>query len=348
MKHYQTLEVDKNASKEEIKKAYRKLAIKYHPDKNPGDTAAEEKFKEIGAAYEILSDDQKRAQYDRFGDNPQQQNFDGFGGFGNFDGFEDILNSVFGAGRGGGGFRQQKKGGDIKVTLEVSLEDVLNGTKRRIKYEKNGKCDTCNGVGGTDVKTCTTCNGSGTRTTMRSTPFGQQVSQTTCNACGGKGKMVGNKCKSCNGSTTKKVYEIVEIDIPAGIGSGMQFGIPGKGNEVSDGVPGDLLVQFNYVEDKKFKREGNDLKTTEYISIADAVLGYKSHLKTPMGNIDINVEPGTESGHVYQFTGKGVPVLQPDGTSRGRGSLFVEVVVEIPKKLTDKQKKLFVELKKYI
>lgn len=339
--YYETLGVGKDASQDEIKKAYRKMAIEHHPDKG-GD---EEKFKEAAEAYETLSDEQKRKEYDMFGSGGGQR-FQGHGFDMNdiFSQFGDIF---------GGGFSQHyqrsqpKKGRDLRVQVQVTLNDVIFGSSKKIKYQRNDKCQPCNGKGGTDLRDCLSCSGTGHRTITQQTPFGRIQQTAPCNNCNGSGKNVFNKCSSCNGEGVKSKEEVIDINIPAGVGEGMNLTMGGYGNHIRDGVAGDLQILIDEIPHHKFKRQGNDLYCEEWISIPDAVLGTKIKLETPHGELSFNVDPGTESGKILTAKSKGVPNLAPNGQTYGSGDLHIKVSIRIPKKLTTEEKQTFETLKSY-
>jgi len=339
--YYETLGVGKDASQDEIKKAYRKLAIEHHPDKG-GD---EEKFKEAAEAYETLSDEQKRKEYDMFGSGGGQR-FQGHGFDMNdiFSQFGDIF---------GGGFSQHyqrsrpKKGRDLRVQVQVTLVDVMFGSSKKIRYNRNDKCQPCDGKGGTDLRDCLSCSGTGQRTMSQQTPFGRIQQTAPCNNCNGSGKNVFNKCSSCNGEGVKSKEETIDINIPAGVGEGMNLTMAGYGNHIRDGVAGDLQILIDEVPHHKFNRQGNDIYCEEFISIADAVLGTKITLDTPHGNLSFNIDPGTESGKILTAKGKGVPNLAPNGHAYGSGDLLIKVSIRIPKKLTPDEKQTFETLKSY-
>jgi molecular chaperone DnaJ len=335
---YDILGVEKNASQDEIKKAYRKKALEYHPDRG-GD---EVKFKQAAEAYETLSDDQKRREYDMYGGRPPGQGGRGFNMDDVFSQFGDIFGNPF-----GGAFtnQRQRRGNDLRVQMSVTLEEVLNGTTKKVKYKRQHPCGSCNGRGGTDVRTCTTCGGAGVRTVTQHTPFGS-ISQTMpCNACGGSGQKIMNRCSPCGGAGTISKDETVEVSIPKGVASGMSMNMAGYGNHVKDGQPGDLHVLIDEVPHPRYKREGNNLICEEWISISDAVLGVNLKVETLVGESLIQIFGGCESGKTFTVPGKGVPFISRNGYTEAPGSLFVKVNVSIPKSLNDRQKELFSELR---
>ena len=351
--YYEVLGVQKGASAEEIKKAYRKLAVKYHPDKNPGNKEAEEKFKEAAEAYSVLSDETKKARYDQFG----HAGVDGAGpdfsgGFGNLN---DILTDLFGGGFGGfsgfggfgggfgGGQRQQRvhRGRDIRVRVKLTLEEIAHGVEKEISIEKSVPCPDCGGRGAknsSDIKTCPACNGTGQVQRVVNSFLGQTVTYSTCQQCGGEGKIISNPCRTCNGTGLVRQRETIKVKIPAGVEAGMQLTIQGEGHAAkNNGINGDLLVVIEEVEHPLFKREGTNLFHTEIISITDAMLGCELSVPCLDGSYKIKVEPGTQSGKVVKLRGKGLPALNGYGT----GDLYVKLAVWIPKKLSKEEKALF-------
>jgi len=338
--YYDILGVKKDATQDEIKKAYRKMAIEHHPDKG-GD---ENKFKEAAEAYEILSDSQKKQEYDMFGSSGGGQRYQSHG----FN-MEDIFSQfgdIFGSGFSQHYQRSQpKRGRDLRVQVQLTLEDVVFGTTKKIKYQRNNKCSPCDGRGGTDVRDCLSCNGSGHRTVSQQTPFGRIQQTAPCNNCSGSGKNVFNKCSSCEGEGVLSNEESIDINIPAGVGNGMNMTMQGYGNYIRDGIAGDLQVLIQEIPHSKFSRQGNDLYCQEWISISDAVLGTHFEVETPRESIKIKVDPGTESGKVFTINSKGVPNLASNGRSYGSGDLHIQVNVKIPKDVSTQQKEIFEKLK---
>ena len=353
--YYEILGVNKNASADEIKKAYRKLAIKYHPDKNPGNKEAEEKFKEAAEAYSVLSDADKKAKYDQFG----HAGVDGAGpdfsgGFGNLN---DILNDLFGGAFGGfgagfgsgfgGGRRQERvyKGRDIRVRAKLTLEEIANGVEKEISIEKSVPCPDCGGRGAknsSDIKICPACNGSGQVQRVVNSFFGQTVTYSTCQQCGGEGKIISNPCHKCSGSGLVRQRETIKVKIPAGVESGMQLTVQGEGHAAkNNGINGDLLVVIEELEHPLFKREGTNLFHTAIISMIDAVLGCEITVPCLDGTYKIKVEPGTQSGKIVRLKGKGLPSLN----GYGNGDLYVKLAVWIPKKLNKEEKAMFESLR---
>lgn len=336
MNYYDILGIEKNATEDQIKKAYRKKAMEHHPDKG-GDEA---KFKEATEAYDVLSDENKRSQYDRYG------KVDGNNGFGGFS-MDDIF-SQFGDIFGGGGFgnRQRvRKGSDLRAIVSVTLEEILFGTNKKIKYKRYKSCDPCGGKGGTDEKVCTTCGGQGQRVFTQQTPFGRFQQVSACNDCSGTGNVPLNKCKTCNGEGVINQDEEVSVDIPKGVINGMQLTLQGSGNSIKGGVNGDLIIQIEEILHDKFKRVDGDIITEEWINISEAVLGTKIQIKTPHGDTNLVIEPGCPSGKTYNFNGKGIPTIAQNGQYYGIGNMYVKVNVNIPKVLTSDQKELFTKLK---
>ena len=353
--YYEVLGVDKNASADEIKKAYRKLAVKYHPDKNPGDKEAEEKFKEAAEAYSVLSDADKKAKYDQFGHAGVDGSAPDFsGGFGNLN---DILNDLFGGGFGGfggfgGGFgggrgsqRQQKvyRGRDIRVRVKLTLEEIAKGVEKEISIERSVPCKDCGGKGArnsSDIKTCSACNGTGQVQRVVNTFLGQTVTYSTCQQCGGEGKVISNPCRSCGGTGLVRKRETIKVKIPAGVEAGMQMSISGEGHAAkNNGVNGDLLVVIEEQEHPNLKREGNNLYCTKIVSLPDAILGGEVEVPGIDGSHKIKVEPGTQSGTVVRLRGRGLPTVNGYG---GTGDLYVKIAVWIPKKL-EKDDKAVIE-----
>ena len=355
--YYEVLGVDKSASADEIKKAYRKLAIKYHPDKNPGDKEAEEKFKEAAEAYSILSDADKKARYDQFGHAGVDGAAPDFsGGFGNLN---DILNDLFGGAFGGGfggfsgfgggfggGQRQQQRvyrGRDIRVRVKLTLEEIAKGVEKEISIEKSVPCQECGGRGAknsSDIKTCSACNGTGQVQRVVNSFLGQTVTYSTCQQCGGEGKVITNPCRSCGGTGLVRKRETIKVKIPAGVEAGMQLTIQGEGHAAkNNGINGDLLVVIEEQEHPNLKREGNNLYYTKIISMPDAILGADVEIPCLDGPYKIKVDAGTQSGTVVRLRNKGLPTVNGYG---GTGDLYVKFAVWIPKKL-DREEKAVIE-----
>ena len=340
--YYEVLEVTKTASSEEIKKAYRKMALKYHPDKNPGDTVAEEKFKEAAEAYEVLSDSNKRARYDQFGHAGVGGNGGFGGGFGGGMNMEDIFSQfgdIFGGHFGGGGFggfgggqRQQVRGTNLRVRIKLNLEEMVNGTQKTIKVKKMKL------AAGATSKTCPTCHGSGVQVKVMNTMFGQMQTQTHCGTCQGMGKVADKIPSGANSQGLVKEEEEVTISIPAGAREGIQLNVRGKGNDAPfGGNPGDLLVVVEEEIDATIKREGDNLHQELYVSFAEAALGTTKEVPTVGGKVKIKVDAGTQSGKILRLSGKGLPSID----SYGKGDMFVHINVWTPQKLSKEQKEFF-------
>ncbi|RNC89460.1 MAG: molecular chaperone DnaJ [Allomuricauda sp.] len=336
--YYEVLGVSKGASAAEIKKAYRKKALEYHPDKNPGDTKAEELFKKSAEAYEVLSDPDKRAKYDQFG----HAAFEG-GGFGGggmnmddiFSQFGDIFGSAFGGGFGGfGGFGGQRrvKGSNLRIRVKLNLEEIANGVEKKVKVRRKVQAD------GVTYKTCPTCNGTGQMTKITNTILGRMQTATTCSTCGGAGQTIDKRPSDADAQGLKVAEETVSIKIPAGVEDGMQLKVSGKGNGApGDGIPGDLLVAIETEEHPTLKREGDNLHYDLYISISEAVLGSSKEIDSVGGKVRIKLESGIQSGKILRLRGKGIPSLN----SYGSGDLLVHVNVWTPKELTKEQREFF-------
>ncbi len=348
--YYEVLGVSKEATKEEIKKAYRKQALKYHPDKNPGDKKSEENFKEAAEAYEVLSNEEKKARYDRYGHAGVGGSANGFSGHGMtvediFSSFGDIFGDAFGGFSGfGTGSRRGKrvsKGTNLRIKVKLTLQEIATGTEKKVKVTKYDTCDTCKGTGAADassMSTCTTCHGSGHVTRITNTMLGQMQTTAVCPTCGGEGKIITKKCATCYGEGIVQKEEVIRINIPAGVAKGMQMTVGGKGNAPRrGGVNGDLLVVFDEEEHPDLIREGNDLIYNLFVSIPDAVLGTHVEVPTVENNVKIKIEPGTQPGKILRLRGKGLPEVN----GYGRGDLLVNVNVWIPRNMTRDEMKLF-------
>ena len=349
--YYEVLGVQKNATKDEIKKAYRKQALKYHPDKNPCNKEAEEKFKEAAEAYEVLSSDEKRARYDQYGHGGMGNNFGG--GFGGgmtmddiFSSFGDIFGDAFGGGfgrssRGGRSSQRVNKGTNIRVKVKLTLEEFAKGAEKKIKVTKYVPCSTCGGTGAaspSDVVTCSACGGTGHTVRVMNTILGQMQTSAPCNVCGGEGKVISKKCPKCYGEGIVKAEEVIPLSIPAGLSPGMQLSVSGKGNAARrGGINGDLILVIDEEPHPELIREGNDLIYNLFISIPDAILGTHVEVPTIEGKARIKIDAGTQGGKILRLRGKGLP----DVNGYGRGDLLVNINVWVPKNLTREEQKTF-------
>ena len=352
--YYEVLGVSKSATPEELKKAYRQLALKYHPDRNPGDKEAEEKFKEAAEAYEVLSNPEKRQRYDQFG-------FAGMSGAGGYSGqgmsmddifsqFGDLfadfgLGSFFSGGFGGSrsGGTVRERGGNIRVKVKLNLQEIEKGVKKKIKVNKYVTCDHCHGSGSEDgsTDTCPTCKGRGQVVRTVNSLFGQMQTASTCPNCGGTGKVIKNKCSHCHGDGIVKGEEVIDIDIPAGVGEGMQLTMRGKGGAgPHNGVNGDLYVLIEEEPHPELERDGSNLIYNLFISVPQAILGTDAEVPTVSGKVRVKIAPGTQSGKILRLRGKGLPNVN----SYGSGDLLVYVNVWIPKKLSKEEEKMLQSL----
>ena len=346
--YYEVLGVAKGATEDEIKKAYRKIAIKYHPDRNPGDKEAEEKFKEAAEAYDVLHDPQKRQQYDQFGFNgPMGGGFGGFGGASmNMDDIFSMFGDIFGGhgfgGFGGGARRpQQHRGSDLRLKVRLTLEEINQGVVKKFKVRKDIPCQHCHGSGaeaGSGTEQCPTCHGSGVITHTTQSIFGMMQTQGVCPTCGGEGKVIKNKCHECGGEGIVKGEEVVEINIPAGVAEGMVVNIPGKGNAGrKNGVNGDIQVLIEEEKNDTFIRDGNDLIYNLLLDFPTAALGGEIEIPTIEGNkLRVKIDSGTQPGKTLRLRGKGLPAVQ--GYGSGRGDLVVNISVYVPKTLSRDEK----------
>ncbi len=352
--YYEVLGVAKTATPEELKKAYRKLAIKYHPDKNPGNKEAEEKFKEAAEAYDVLSDPEKRQKYDQFGHNMGPQGFPGGGGGFSAGGFtmEDIFSQfgdIFG-GHGGfdmGGFgsaaggrprKRQRRGDDLRITLKLTLEDIAKVVSKTLKLRAFAKCDHCNGTGakdGTAFVTCPTCHGSGTVMRTQQTIFGMSQSAAVCPECNGDGKIIKENCTYCNGTGVQHKEQVVSFNIPAGVADGMTLTVKGKGNApMHGGVNGDLLVVIEEIKHPELIRDGNDVVYNLMLDFPTAALGGSVEVPTIGGRARLKIAPGTQPGKILRLRGKGLPSTEGYGT----GDELVNVMVYVPETLDDEER----------
>lgn len=351
--YYEILEISRDASDVEIKKAYRKMALKHHPDKNPDDAKAEEKFKEAAEAYEVLRDPNKKARYDRYG----HDGLRGAGGFGGggmsmddiFSQFGDIFGEAFGGFGFGGSTRSRSRrrvnrGSNIRVKVKLKLDEIANGVEKKIKVNKYIQCNACDGSGakdGSSFSACSTCNGSGQVTQVTNTFLGQMQTTSTCPYCGGEGQVITDKCNECAGNGIVKGEDIISINIPAGVAEGMQLSVSGKGNAgARGGIPGDLLVLIEEIPHKELQRDGNNLIYHKYLSFPEAALGTSIEVPTINGKAKVKIEPGTQAGKILRLKEKGLPGIN----SYGRGDLMVNINVWTPKDMSKEEKELMEQL----
>jgi len=362
--YYDVLGVSKTTSAEEIKKAYRKLAIKFHPDKNPDDKSAEDKFKEAAEAYEVLSNPEKKQRYDHYGHaGVGSASGGGGGGYGGggmnmediFSQFGDIFgggggspfDSFFGGGGGGQsrGGRRVAKGSNLRIKVKLTLEEIANGAEKKIKVNKQITCKTCDGSGAKDrssISTCSTCGGAGSVRRVTNTILGQMQTTATCPTCNGSGSQITSKCTSCHGEGTVRGEETITINIPAGVSDGMQLSMSGKGNAAPNGgVPGDLIILIEEIPHETLKREGNNIVYDLHVSIIDAALGYSAEVPTIDGKAKIKIEPGTQSGKLLRLKGKGIPEIN----SYQRGDEIIHVNIWTPKALSPEERMLLEKLR---
>lgn len=355
--YYEVLGVNKNASEDEIKKAYRKIAIKYHPDRNPGDKKAEEKFKEAAEAYDVLHDTQKRQQYDQFGfDAPGTGGFGGgFSGNMNMDDIFSMFGDIFGGHGGFSGFGggrqsrpQQFRGSDLRLKVRLSLEEIANGVTKKFKVKKDITCSHCHGTGaetGSSSETCPTCHGSGYITHTTQSIFGMMQTQGVCPTCGGEGKVIKNKCHICGGSGVTKGDEVVEINIPAGVAEGMVVNVPNKGNAGKrNGIAGNIQVYIEEEENDTFVRDGQDLIYNLLLDFPTATLGGNVEIPTISGNkLKMKIDAGTQPGKTMRLKGKGLPAVR--GYGNGIGDIIINISVYVPKTLSKDEKETIEKMK---
>ncbi|MEO1434022.1 MAG: molecular chaperone DnaJ [Bacteroidota bacterium] len=354
--YYEVLGVEKSASKDEIKKAYRKVAMKFHPDRNPDNKEAEEKFKEAAEAYEVLSNEEKKARYDRFGHAGVGSSASGgyqhvnvediFSQFGDIFGNNSPFGDMFGG--GGGGRRRASRGqqgSNLRIRVKLTLEDIANGVTKKIKVKKHMVCPTCNGSGAKDsnsVKTCNTCGGSGYVRKVSNTFLGQMQTTVTCPTCNGAGQVITANCPTCKGDGRVYGEETISIEIPAGVGEGMQLSMRGKGNAGLRGGPaGDLLINIEEVPHEHLQRDGSNVIYELYVNVADAALGTSIEVPTISSKVKIKLPPGTQSGKIFRLKGKGLPSVQ----GYGKGDQLIHVNVWTPKELTKDERKILEQLR---
>ncbi len=360
--YYEVLEVEKTASAEEIKKAYRKKAIQYHPDRNPGDKEAEEKFKEAAEAYNVLSDPDKRARYDQFGHAGVEGAAGnggpfggGFGGGMSMDDIFSMFGNIFGgrggfgdfaSGFGGGGTQASRfRGSDLRVKVKLNLKDISTGVEKKFKLKKYVQCSHCHGTGaeaGSSAETCPTCKGTGTVIRKQQTFLGTMQTRTTCPTCGGEGKVIKQKCKECAGEGIVYGEEVVSVKIPAGVADGMQLSMSGKGNAGKhNGIPGDLLILIEEEPDKELIRDGNDVAYNLLLDFPTAALGGTVEVPTIDSKVKVKIEAGTQPGKILRLRGKGLPDINGYGT----GDLLVNVSIYVPEALSKDEKKALETMK---
>lgn len=357
--YYEILGVERNASEAEIKKAYRKLAIKYHPDKNPGDVEAEERFKEAAEAYEVLRDPNKRSRYDQFGHSGLGGNGSGFGGGMSMEDIFDHFGDIFGN-RGGGdpfesffggrrsstrGSRRVFRGSNLRIKVKLTLDEIANGVTKKIKVKKYINCDQCGGTGAetsSDYKVCDVCGGSGQIKRVTNTFLGQMYTTSTCPNCHGEGRVIAKKCHKCHGEGRVSETEVVSINIPGGVRDGVQLNVSGKGNAApKGGIPGDLIVLIEEIEHEQLKRDGDNIVFDLYLNFIDAALGTEKEIPTIDGKVKINIPAGTQGGKIFRLKNKGIPSLE----GSGRGDQLIHVNIWVPKHLTKEEKKILESLR---
>ncbi len=350
--YYEVLGVSKDASAEEIKKAYRQKAMQYHPDKNPDNKEAEEKFKEAAEAYEVLRDPEKKQRYDQFG-HAGMGGAAGGGGFGGFSNIDDIFSAFgdifggfgsFGGSRSYSSGRRVARGSDLRVKVKLTLEEIANGTEKKIKVKKYVQCQQCSGTGakgGTAYSTCSTCRGSGRVTQVKNTILGQMQTTSSCPTCHGDGKIITDKCSNCAGEGVLRDEEVITIKIPAGVGEGMQMTVTGKGNAARrGGINGDLLVVITEEDHTELIRDGNNLIYNLFLSFPEITLGTTAEIPTVDSKVKVKIDPGTQPEKILRLRGKGLP----DVNGYGKGDLLVRIHVWIPKKLNSEERKILEKL----
>ncbi len=351
--YYDVIGVSKSASSDEIKKAYRKVALQYHPDRNPDDKAAEEKFKEAAEAYEVLSDKEKRSRYDQFGYNGVKGGFSGggvnmediFSNFGDIFGGHDPFESFFAGAQGRGRQRRTRRGSNLRIKVKLSLEEIAKGVKKKIRVKKHTTCESCGGSGARDKQSfteCGQCNGSGYVRQVSNTILGQIQTTATCPNCNGEGTTISARCGTCSGEGKVFGEEEISIDIPAGVSEDVQLSLTGKGNAAERGGPaGDLIVIVEEIPHDSLIRDGHNIIHDLHLNFVDAVMGASAQVPTVDGKAKIKVPPGTQSGEIFRLKGKGLP----DVNGYGKGDQLIYVNVWIPKKVTAEEKALLDKLK---
>ncbi len=351
--YYEVLGVSKNASKDELKKAYRKIAMENHPDRNPDNPAAEERFKEAAEAYEVLSNDEKRGTYDRFGHAGLGGAAGGAGGFSNMEDIFSHFSDIFGGGFDFFGQQQSRSrkraggqpGSDLRIKVSLTLEEIANGTNKRVKVKKYNTCNTCQGSGAKDsssVKSCTTCNGSGYVRRVQNTFLGQMQTTAACPSCNGSGQMITDKCGNCKGEGRTYGEETISIDIPAGVSEGIQLSMNGKGNAGLNGGPtGNLLINIQEKEHELFVRDNNNILYELDVNFADAVLGTSVEVPTLTGKVKVSIPPGTQGGKIFRLRGKGIPSIQ----GYGQGDQLIHVNIWVPTEVNIEERKTLERLR---
>ena len=344
--YYNILGVNKGASEDEIKKAYRKKAMELHPDKNPNNPESEANFKEAAEAYDVLSTPDKKSNYDRFGTANSNNTFGGNNTQGHgfsmediFSQFGDIFGNAFNQ-RYNHQQKRQNRGADLRMKVSLTIDEILKGANKKLRYKRQDKCVACSGKGGSSSKDCIPCQGTGQRTIIQNSPFGQIRQTGGCPDCQGYGKVITNKCGVCKGDGTTAKEQVVDVQIPAGVSNDMQLSMNGFGNHIRDGVPGDLHIIVEEIRESYFTREGNNIIVEKSISVIDAIIGSSVNIKTPHGDVPITIEPGTEHGKVTRVIGKGIPDI-----NRGLGDLYVKISVKIPKIISSEEKEILEKFK---
>jgi molecular chaperone DnaJ len=357
--YYDVLGVPKTASADELKKSYRKKAMEFHPDRNPGDKAAEDKFKEAAEAYDVLSDADKKARYDRFG----HQGMEGMGGFGGQGGqgmdmddilrrfgfdSDDLFGQFFGGGGGRGGQARKprgERGSDLRIRVKMTMEEIATGVNKKIKVRKQVQCTTCSGSGARDrssIDTCVTCKGAGQVNRIAQTPFGRMQTAVQCPTCNGSGSQIKNPCNVCKGDGRVFGEDMIDVDIPAGVHEGIQMSMSGKGNSgAKGGGPGDLQISIEEIPHEDFTREGNNVIYELFVNMADAALGAQLEVPALDGKVRIKIPAGTQSGKIFRLKDKGLPVLQ----GYGRGDQLIHMNIWTPKSVNDEERRLLEKLK---